>query len=313
MIDPAIAAYDALEQFVREDVDAHLVLIAGEGRTPLGEFEVVNLLGDTARPFIDGARAHVLDRPDRILAFRAGYKPDAGEVLAIKLSEHGELQEIAAKTLAIEEMPFFAGDEAFAARFRAFATVMSFEGRRAAFYRQSSPKKELHRSGSIPLILTDNGFNRLRERVFLFDQEIDFAAWDDYLFIWRTSAVNALVPTFEVMIERVTATLAQVVPFVANGQDFEAAVLGQPQMRSKMMQIAARPYLGRLTIDDLKAQIRRRGLAITIERGPRGAEKLVFDQGRESRWLILKLLDDDYLDSRMTDEQYEVNSKLASG
>jgi hypothetical protein len=43
-----------------------------------------------------------------------------------------------------------------------------------------------------------------------------------------------------------------------------------------------------------------------------GQEKLLFEGGAVAkRWLILKLLDDDYLGSTMTNERYEVNSKSA--
>ena len=44
-----------------------------------------------------------------------------------------------------------------------------------------------------------------------------------------------------------------------------------------------------------------------------GQEKLLFEASLEKRWLILKLLDDDYLGSIMTHEKYEVNSKSAVG
>ena len=44
-----------------------------------------------------------------------------------------------------------------------------------------------------------------------------------------------------------------------------------------------------------------------------GQEKLLFEANPNKRWLILKLLDDDYLGSIMTNEKYEVNSKSRVG
>ena len=38
-----------------------------------------------------------------------------------------------------------------------------------------------------------------------------------------------------------------------------------------------------------------------------GQEQLVFQTDPEHRWRILKLVDDDYLRSSMTDHRYEVN------
>jgi hypothetical protein len=42
-----------------------------------------------------------------------------------------------------------------------------------------------------------------------------------------------------------------------------------------------------------------------------GQEKLLFEANPNKRWLILKLLDDDFLGSIMTDQKYSVNSKSA--
>ena len=40
-----------------------------------------------------------------------------------------------------------------------------------------------------------------------------------------------------------------------------------------------------------------------------GEERLLFEGNPDKRWLILKLLDDDFLGSIMTNQKYEVNSK----
>lgn len=37
----------------------------------------------------------------------------------------------------------------------------------------------------------------------------------------------------------------------------------------------------------------------------------MFDPAPDKRWLILKLLDDDYLESVMTELKYESNSKIS--
>jgi hypothetical protein len=47
--------------------------------------------------------------------------------------------------------------------------------------------------------------------------------------------------------------------------------------------------------------------------GPKGKEQLVFYPDPQRRWSILKLLDDDYLHSRLTAVDYEVNSKSPLG
>lgn len=302
---------DALRAFVNQDVDTSLIVAAGDRVNPLAQFQAVPLLGDASQPFLEAARQSATAGIDRVRPFQPGYRPEPGEALVIELNEFPDLQAIIRASMAVEDLATFRGEAAFVEHFRAFATILSAAGERAAFFRRSSPKKELQRSGIVALVLTDRGFNDVEDRIFLFDQEVDFIAWHDRLIVRTVSALNALVPDFEVVLERITIGLRQVAPFISNADAFSEAVMGQPQMRSKLMQITARPYIERITIDDLRRQIERRRLAIQIDRGPDGVDRLVFEASRESRWLILKLLDDDFLDSRMTEEQYEVNSKLS--
>jgi hypothetical protein len=302
---------DDLRAFVAGDIDTGVVVAAADGANPLAEFRSLSLIDDAADPFRDAARTAAASF-DRLTAFTPGYVAGRGEASVVRLADYPSLLEVVERAVAVEDLPTFKGEEEFVARLRAFATILSRDGERAGFFRRMSPRKELKRSGLVVLLLTEHGFNKVEDRLFLFDQEVDFFAWRGYLYVGSVSALNALVPSFEVVIERVRDTLRRVAPFVANGAAFDQAALAQPQMRSKLMQIAARPYLERLTMRELKDQIARRGLAVEVERGPDGEERLVFDPGRETRWLILKLLDDDYLDSRMTDERYEVNSKLPS-
>jgi len=51
--------------------------------------------------------------------------------------------------------------------------------------------------------------------------------------------------------------------------------------------------------------------ALPVEVVQNGQERLVFDPDPSRRWILLKLLDDDYLNSVMTHLRYEVNSKIA--
>jgi len=75
---------------------------------------------------------------------------------------------------------------------------------------------------------------------------------------------------------------------------------------AKLNNIAAKPYLATVTMKDLKRTIKKFNLGVKVVR-ENGVEKLQYDAA--DRWVILKLLDDDYLGSVMTKLQYEVNSK----
>jgi hypothetical protein len=104
----------------------------------------------------------------------------------------------------------------------------------------------------------------------------------------------------------VDMVLAQVP--ISNADAFRATCTGQLQMLSKLAQIAGKPYLGRVTIQDIRRTIDEFHIAVQIVH-EEGQDKLLFEGSLTKRWLILKLLDDDYLGSTMTHEKYEVNSK----
>lgn len=75
-------------------------------------------------------------------------------------------------------------------------------------------------------------------------------------------------------------------------------------------QIAPKPYLPRVTPADIQRTITEFRLDVRIVR-ENSEDRLLFEQSAQSRWLILKLLDDDFLGSVMTNKKYEVNSKSA--
>ena len=84
------------------------------------------------------------------------------------------------------------------------------------------------------------------------------------------------------------------------------------QMMAKLAQIAKKPYLNRVTMQDIRRTINEFHLDVQIVE-ENGQERLLFEANPNKRWIILKMLDDDYLGSVMTNQKYEVNSKSALG
>lgn len=81
---------------------------------------------------------------------------------------------------------------------------------------------------------------------------------------------------------------------------------------SKLAQIARKPYLNRVRMSDIRRTIDELRLNVQIVT-ENGEERLLFEPNPNKRWLLLKLLDDDFLGSIMTNQKYEVNSKSPFG
>lgn len=151
-------------------------------------------------------------------------------------------------------------------------------------------------------------------KIFLFDRQVDCFSWGGYLFINNVSAFHRMFNYFgeiRAKADETVTTILEHIP-ISNPEAFRAAGVGQMQMMSKLAQIARKPYLRRVTMEDIRRTIDAFNLDVKIVNED-GLEKLQFEANPNKRWLILKLLDDDYLGSIMTNEKYEVNSKSRVG
>jgi len=277
----------------------------------------LNLRQDLATAFLSAARDSVpaANQEVRLRAYEAGYKPDSDEITYIDLAQNAAIADLILQVSQVQQAELFHEDDAVIDSLRFYAIVVSPSARRrAVFFRTYSPKKELTRRSGFAALLSRGSYDKVESKIFLFDHDIDCFAWDGYLFIHNVGAFQRIFGYFEELRAMADATVDTVlaqIP-VSNAEAFRATCTGQLQMMSKLAQIARKPYLGRVTMQDMRRTIDDFHLDVQIVQ-ENGQEKLLFEGSFEKRWLILKLLDDDYLGSIMTYEKYEVNSKSAVG
>jgi Kiwa KwaB-like protein len=185
------------------------------------------------------------------------------------------------------------------------------QGQAVYFYRRYSQKKMLHEAAplSIQRMLghTDE-FEDVKTPIFLFDKSIDCISRGNDLFILAKSHFYYMFRILDELIESSKDILDRIhdrIP-IENFGLFSRSCTNNKIKMGKLTSIARRPYLGSLTIADLKRVIRKNNLHIPVI-SANGQEMLHFD--RDYPWDILKLLDDDYLTSIMTGQDYEVDAK----
>ncbi|MDO3092006.1 DUF4868 domain-containing protein [Mycobacteroides abscessus subsp. abscessus] len=100
---------------------------------------------------------------------------------------------------------------------------------------------------------------------------------------------------------------------IENSDQLEQACASDPRMMNKLMSIGEKinspEYAQKMSRDNLIAFIKKSPhvpITINIENG---VESIVFDANPQQRWAILKLLDDNYLTSLLTDNNYDSNSQ----
>jgi hypothetical protein len=136
------------------------------------------------------------------------------------------------------------------------------------------------------------------------------------LFINSNHKLRQILGKFQAVLKEVekhSQNLTQKLPSdveIANPDDLEEACKADGRLASKLAQVVQRDYWDRVTGEDIERVIKNYGLdesgKIDYEDG-----SITYSPSPQQRWTLLKLLDDDYLGSEMTDEKYEADNKRA--
>lgn len=242
--------------------------------------------------------------------YDAGSKPDAHEIEHLNLEDHASIAKQVESLSSLAQIPLFKIDDAFVAGLRFYAIILQpKQGTPLCCFRIYTPKKELSRSPLFAAMFAEGTFNRITQPVFLFDYGIDCLSRDGLMFIFKKHNFEKIFRFFELVLKTAEQTLRTIkahVP-IANFEEFKKACEGHLQMQAKLKNIASKPYLKTVKTVDIKRVLKEfPHLGVKIEERD-GKEWLVFDP--KNKWALLRLLDDDYLGSRLTGEKYEVTGK----
>lgn len=296
---PALSNNPAINVLVAADPEADLII------------QRLNLRQELAAEFLSVSQAATPAANVVLRPYDPGYTPDWNELCYIELAEHNDIADRIQQISQVQQAELFREQDEIVDHLRFYAIVASPSARRhAVFFRTYSPKKELTRRSGFAALLSHGHYNKVDTKIFLFDSQIDCFSWGAYLFIINIAAFQRIFKYFEELRakadETVTAILAQIP--ISNASEFRTACTGKIQMMSKVAQIARKPYLNQITMQNIRRTIDEFGLEIQIVQ-ENGQEKILFEANPNKRWLILKMLDDDFLGSLMTNQKYEVNSK----
>ncbi len=242
--------------------------------------------------------------------YEAGSKPDPHEVEYLSLEEHDVIKKQIASLASLADLSIFSATEPFVSDLRFYVLILQPKvGDPIYCFRSYTHRRELSRSRLFAALFTKGHFDRVKKPLFLFDQYLDCVSRGEYVFVFNKDKFQKIFRFFEMILAAAKTTLATIkakVP-IANFDAFALACEGHLQMLSKLKNIANREYLNSITMADIKKvmnefpQLRIK----IIKQG--GKEMLVFDPS--DKWELLRLLDDDYLKSLMTEQKYEVSGK----
>jgi hypothetical protein len=272
--------------------------------------DLTNDFRGVARKMIEKHKANNENGDLVLRRYDAGSKPEPFEVEHVNLSDHDTIKDQISSLSSIVNLGTFDGRDEFVTGLRFYVIILQPRQADPVYcFRSYSPKKELGRSSLFGALLSSGHFDRVRQPMFLFDQNIDCVSRGDDMFIFNKDRFQKIFRFFEMVLKAAKVTLRTIkatIP-IANYDEFEAACIGHLQMQAKLKNIAGKSDLGKIKMANIKKVLRGfPGLNVEIQR-KNGKEMLIFDPS--DKWALLRLLDDDYLKSLMTDKNYEVTGK----
>lgn len=223
----------------------------------------------------------------------------------------GQLQPLS----SLEGIDLFQDEQSFTSGLRFYVILLKPRdgGDPVYLFRSYQRQRFFHQNGGILAMMQDGTYDRISRPVYYFDEEIDFISYNGVMFIFN-KAKTRFQNTFH-FYESVQKTATEVLQTVHttlpihNFEQFATMCQADPQKLRKLNRIATRPYLKDITMEKVKKTIEHHKLTMTITI-IEGREHLVYNEkDARSRWIILNLLDDNYLESLMTGRNYLATDK----
>lgn len=198
----------------------------------------------------------------------------------------------------------FNNNDDFILSLKFYVISIKLKNRMLNFFRIYSPKKELERSKIFAIFFEKGQFDKIKKPTFLFDYKIDCISENNNIFIFNKNNFYNMFRYHDLIKKRANNTLRDIkkLNLIRNFDELENSCSSHLQMQLKLSSISAKPYLSKLNINQIKILNKKCKLDLEIKDG-----KIVFDKNK--KWAILRLLDDGYLQSLLTQLFYETDNK----
>ena len=307
----AAALLERIKEIDLGEVTVGLFLASGAQDDDIPTYQQVQVTDVVGREFLEVFRAarERIDQDTVLRPYDPASKPDPHEIEYLGIDQVPGIEAQLAPLGRPARLEVFAAEPNFITGLRFYVLVLQpRRGSPVTALRVYGGQRELARSRSLGFLFRAGQFSEIRQPVFLFDHYLDCLIYDGVAFVLRQHDFQRLFRYYEMVAQAAEESLEairQTIP-VANFAQFAESCRGHLQKLAKLKNIAQKPYLARVTMADLRRVIERFELNVVIQELD-GQESLVFDPS--DRWAILRLLDDDYLESMMTEQLYEVTGK----
>lgn len=309
-------AFAALRS-VATDGYADLLIIAASRTTAGLEVASARPSAPLASALRDVIHGYIGDWTDREpIPYGPATEVADGQIMWVPASEVSMLA-IDGAEADLADLPTFDSSGGFLSRLRLSSIrAQTNDHGRALFYRALAPSQVLARSGKIPIVQRGDRLDLVSPNTLLIDRSVDAVVVAGVVLFEDRKRFERVFGFFAQLRARAAETFDDVMTNlnVANLDEMRAAATGQLQMLGKMASIARKladypTYRDAITMEnlvDFVTQHPHTGVEVV---GTGASAQFVFQADPRHRFKILKLLDDDYLQSLLTQLAYEANSK----
>jgi hypothetical protein len=314
----AVAAVRNTFALALDDSDVTVSLAKMRAKSDLPVFERLNITETLAGQFrqtisetLNRIEKEVEDGNTVLVPYNPGSNPDIHEMEFIDLAADESLREQLAPLHALAELPVFDAHGRGITTLRFYVVTIAIDGgEQLHTFRTYSHRKELSRSRSLAAVFRDGHYDSLREPIFLFDGYADCISHGDFLFILKRDNFQRIfryLEQFKSVGKSTLETLRNRLP-IGNFEQLSTECLRSPKILVKLRSLSNQDHFARLTMESVKATIREQDLEIETA-GEGAEEELIFNIQR--KWEFIRLLEDGYMKSEMTQTRYEVTGKRA--
>lgn len=255
-----------------------------------------------------------------VIEYDSAASTSDGQVMWIPIDAVPMLKDIVDQSSDLAAVPLFDPATSSLNRLRLGAMRVDGDGTSAVFVQALGGSQIVARSRSKVGFFVRRGIIDVPDdgQVLLFNRDVAATVVDDIAFFRNRASFQRLFGFLEELKEKAAETFAAITADlrIAGIEEMAIAVTSTTNMLGKMASIQNKvatipQYRDALTMPKLVAFIKEHPECEVAVIGEGDAAQLVFSQDYQHRFKILKLLDDDYLRSELTDLEYDANSKSA--
>lgn len=281
-----------------DDAEVHVLLAARSDDGTAFVHQKVDMGAQVASHFLRAARkaAASRDTTKDPVQFQPGDYPSIPNLIYLAPHEVPAVDAVVAAMEPLQNQHNYSGDENFQKNLAYYVIRVSQGTRIAYFFHRASRKIELIQKGLL-VRLHDHRFNQVQDRLFLFDDRVDFMVFEGYVFLntfdpFMKLFADDIKIAFAEQAEPIFTELRQAVE-MENFDDFEAACRDDARLSAALIRIQQRGGLNGLTtewIAEKNALLTQHQLTIVDKAD--GTRSILYESLPTKRFILMKILEE---------------------